>query len=103
MYRLLADHGHQMFPDGYLADLYTGSVKGRPTVAARVVATVMLLQAFEGLSDREAMTGLRWTCAGSLPIHAARICCPCRSAPRMSMTLANCSGRRCSRLRIAGP
>src|SRR6266567_3209856 len=34
----------------------------------------------------------------SLPIHAARICCPCRSAPRMSMTLANCSGRRCSRL-----
>ena len=64
LYRLLADHGHQMFPDGYLADLYTGSVKGRPTVAARVVATVMLLQAFEGLSDREAMTGLRWTCAG---------------------------------------
>ena len=64
LYRVLADHGHQMFPDGYLADLYTGSVKGRPTVAARVVARVMLLQAFEGLSDREAMTGLRWTCAG---------------------------------------
>ena len=54
LYRLLADHGHAMFPDGYFADLYSGAVKGRPTVAARVVATVMVLQAFEGLSDREA-------------------------------------------------
>jgi hypothetical protein len=45
LYRLLADHGHRMFPDGYFADLYTESVKGRPTVAARVVATVMPLQA----------------------------------------------------------
>ena len=64
LYRLLADHGHQIFPDDYFADLYAGSVKGRPTVAARVVATVMLLQAFEGLSDREACdrleVDLRW-------------------------------------------
>ena len=36
--------------DGYFADLYSGSVKGQPTVPARVVATVMVLQAFEGLS-----------------------------------------------------
>jgi hypothetical protein len=43
-----------MFPDGYFAGLFTESAKGRPTVAARVVAMVMLLQAFEGLSDREA-------------------------------------------------
>jgi hypothetical protein len=67
VYRLLADHGHQMFPDGYFADLYAGSVKGRPTVAARLVATVMLLQAFEGLSDREACdrleVDLRWQAA----------------------------------------
>src|SRR6266516_4080747 len=67
LYRLLADHGQTMFPDGYFADLYTGSVKGRPTVAARVVATVMLLQAFEGLSDREACdrleVDLRWQAA----------------------------------------
>jgi Transposase domain (DUF772) len=67
LYRLLADHGHRMFPDGYFADLYSGSVKGRPTVAARVVATVMLLQAFEGLSDREACdrleVDLRWQAA----------------------------------------
>ena len=24
LYRLLADHGQVMFPDGYFADLYTG-------------------------------------------------------------------------------
>jgi hypothetical protein len=70
LYRLLADRGPVMFPDGYFADLYTGSVKGRPTVAARVVATVMLLQAFEGLSDREACdrlgVDLRWQAAAGV-------------------------------------
>lgn len=70
LYRLLADHGHQIFPDGYFADLYAGSVKGRPTVAARMVATVMLLQAFEGLSDREACdrleVDLRWQAAAGV-------------------------------------
>ena len=54
IYRLLADHGQVMFPDDYFADCYTESKKGRPTIPARVLATVMVLQAFEGLSDREA-------------------------------------------------
>jgi IS5 family transposase len=67
IYRLLADHGHQMFPDGYFADCYTNSAKGRPTIPARVMATVMVLQAFEGLSDREACdrleVDLRWQAA----------------------------------------
>ena len=27
LYRLLADHGHQMFPDGYFADLFTESTE----------------------------------------------------------------------------
>jgi hypothetical protein len=70
LYRLLADHGHQIFPDDYFADLYAGSVKGRPTVAARVAATVMLLQAFGGLSDREACdrleVDLRWQAAAGV-------------------------------------
>lgn len=70
LYRLLADHGPVMFPDGYFADLYSGSVKGQPTVAARIVATVMLLQAFEGLSDREACdrleADLRWQAAAGV-------------------------------------
>src|SRR5437879_12845659 len=54
IYRLLADEGHRLFPDDYFADLYTDSVKGRPTIPARVMATAMVLQAHEGLSDREA-------------------------------------------------
>lgn len=54
LYRLLADHGQVMFGDGYFADLYSGSVKGQPTVPARVVATVMVLQASAGLSGRAA-------------------------------------------------
>jgi Transposase DDE domain/Transposase domain (DUF772) len=70
LYRLLADHGAAMFPDGYFADLYSGSVKGQPTVPARVVATVMVLQAFEGLSDREACdrleADLRWQAAAGV-------------------------------------
>ena len=67
LYRLLADHGHQMFPDDYFADCYSSSVKGRPTIPARVMATSMVLQAFEGLSDREATdrleVDLRWQAA----------------------------------------
>jgi hypothetical protein len=70
LYRLLDDHGHAVFPDGYLAYLYSGAVKGRPTVAARLVATVMVLQAFEGLSDRDACdrleAGLRWQAAAGV-------------------------------------
>jgi hypothetical protein len=75
LYRLLADHGRVMFSDGYFADLYTGSVKGRPTVPARVMATVMLLQSFEGLSDREACdrleVDLRWQAAAGTDVGAA--------------------------------
>jgi hypothetical protein len=75
LYRLLADHGQVMFRDGYFADLYTGSARGRPTVPARVVATVMLLQSFEGLSDREACDrlecDLRWQAAAGLDVGAA--------------------------------
>lgn len=54
IYELLADEGHRLFDDDYFADLYKDSVRGRPTVPARVLATTMVLQAYEGLSDREA-------------------------------------------------
>ena len=45
IYRLLADEGGRIFPDDYFADLYSSSARGRPTVPARVLATVMVLQA----------------------------------------------------------
>jgi IS5 family transposase len=70
IYRLLSDHGHRMFDDEYFADCYTESNKGRPTIPARVMATVMVLQAFEGLSDREACdrleVDLRWQAAAGV-------------------------------------
>jgi len=70
IYRLLADEGHRIFPDDYFADLYKDSQRGRPTVPARVMATVMVLQAFEGLSDREACdrleVDLRWQAAAGV-------------------------------------
>ena len=58
LYRFLADEGDRLFGDDYFADLYVRSRLGWPTVPARVVATVMVLQAFEGLSDREAVDRL---------------------------------------------
>lgn len=58
IYRLLAEHGERLFPEDYFADLFKRSVKGRPTVPARVMATVMVLQAHEGLSDQEAVDRL---------------------------------------------
>jgi hypothetical protein len=72
MYRLLAENGDQLFGDDYFADLFTRSRLGRPTVPARVVATVMLLQAFDGLSDQEACDrlafDLRWKAAAGLSV-----------------------------------
>jgi transposase-like protein DUF772 len=74
VYRLLADHGDALFSDEYFADLFKRSALGRPTVPARVVATVMLLQAYEGLSDREACDrlafDLRWKAAAGLTVGA---------------------------------
>jgi len=57
-YRLLADHGERIFPDDYFADCFKRSRLGRPTIPARVLATVMVLQALEGLSDQEAVDRL---------------------------------------------
>jgi hypothetical protein len=75
VYRLLAEHGDGLFGDEYFADLFKRSSLGRPTVPARVVATVMLLQAYEGLSDREACDrlafDLRWKAAAGLTVGAA--------------------------------
>src|SRR5438128_2525865 len=54
----LADHRHELFPDELFADLFL-SDRGRPSVPADVIATVMRLQALEGLSDRDAARALR--------------------------------------------
>ena len=54
----LADHRHELFPDELFEDLFP-SGRGRPSVPADVMASVMVLQALEGLSDRDAARALR--------------------------------------------
>ena len=69
----LADHRHELFPDDLFADLFP-SGRGRPSIPADVVASVMVLQALEGLSDREAERALRdrisWKVATGLALDA---------------------------------
>lgn len=54
----LADHRKELFPDEMFEDLFT-SRRGRPSIPADVVASVMVLQALEGLSDRDAARALK--------------------------------------------
>ncbi|MGQ0671146.1 MAG: IS1182 family transposase [Actinomycetota bacterium] len=54
----LAEHRHELFPGEMFADLFP-SGRGRPSVPADVIATVMVLQALEGLSDRDAARALK--------------------------------------------
>src|SRR3712207_5004860 len=74
VYAFLAEHRRQLFPDAMFADLFPSSL-GRPSVPADVVASVLVLQALEGRSDREAVEALtfdlRWKAACGLPITAA--------------------------------
>jgi hypothetical protein len=69
VYAFLADHRQQLFPPELFADVVRQG-GGHPSVPAEVVATVMVLQALEGLSDREAISALRrdiaWKVAGGL-------------------------------------
>jgi Transposase domain (DUF772) len=58
VYAFLADHRHELFPAELFADLARQG-GGHPSVPAEVIATVLVLQALEGLSDREAISALR--------------------------------------------
>jgi IS5 family transposase len=71
VHAFLAEHRTRLFPDEMFADLFpTG--RGRPSVPADVIATVMVLQALEGLSDREAcralQTNIAWKAACGLSL-----------------------------------
>jgi IS5 family transposase len=67
----LADHRRDLFPDAMFADLFR-SGRGRPSIPADVIATVMVLQALDGLSDRDAARALRdrisWKVAAGLAL-----------------------------------
>jgi hypothetical protein len=66
VFAFLAEHRQRLFPDEAFADLFPSGC-GRPSIPADVIASVMVLQALHGLSDRqtaEAVTfDLRWKAA----------------------------------------
>ncbi len=71
VYGFLAEHRLRLFPDEMFVDLFP-TKRGRPSVPADVIATVMVLQALEGLSDREAVrqleTNIAWKAAAGLAL-----------------------------------
>ncbi|HEY2195659.1 MAG TPA: transposase, partial [Actinomycetospora sp.] len=73
VFAFLAAHRFRLFPPELFADLFP-SRRGRPSVPPEVVATVLVLQALHGLSDREAVEALtfdlRWKAACGLAVTA---------------------------------
>ncbi len=71
MFAFLAAHRSELFPEEMFADLFP-SRRGRPSVPAEVMASVITLQALHGLSDNETVDAvtfdLRWKAACGLPI-----------------------------------
>jgi IS5 family transposase len=71
VHAFLAEHRRRLFPDELFADLFP-SGRGRPSVPGDVIATVLVLQSLEGLSDRDALqalrTDLRWKVAAGLAL-----------------------------------
>ena len=74
VFAFLAVHRRELFPDGMFTDLFP-SRQGRPSVPADVMATVITLQALQGLSDSETVDAvtfdLRWKAACGLPVTSA--------------------------------
>lgn len=73
VFRFLAEHRDRLFPDALFTDLFP-SGRGRPSIPAGVVASVIVLQSLHGLSDREATDALtfdlRWKAACGYPVDA---------------------------------
>ncbi len=74
MYAFLAAHRQVLFGDEDFADLFP-SGKGRPSVPASVMASVMVLQVLHDYSDAEAAEAarcdLRWKVACGFPLDHA--------------------------------
>ena len=74
VFAFLAGHRRELFPDELFADLFP-SGRGRPSVPADVMASVIVLQALHGLSDGETVDAvtfdLRWKAVCGLPVTAA--------------------------------
>ncbi len=73
VFALLAGHRRELFPESMFTDLFKPG--GRPSVPAEVIASVIVLQTLNGLSDAEAVEALtfdlRWKAACGLAVTAA--------------------------------
>lgn len=73
VFALLAEHRARLFPAELFADLFP-SGRGRPSIPGEVIASVIVLQALYGHSDREAVDALtfdlRWKAACGYAIDA---------------------------------
>ncbi len=71
VFAFLSEHRKELFPDEMFVDLFP-SPRGRPSVPADVIASVIVLQTLHGLSDSEttdALTfDLRWKVAVGWPL-----------------------------------
>src|SRR5947209_12665769 len=71
VFAFLADHRGEVFPPELFADLFASST-GRPSLPGEVAASVLVLQALQDLSDREAVAAvrcdIRWKVACGLPL-----------------------------------
>jgi hypothetical protein len=74
VFAFLAQHRRRLFPDELFADLFP-SGRGRPSVPAEVMASVIVLQTLHGLSDSETTDAvtfdLRWKAAIGWPLTQA--------------------------------
>jgi len=73
VFALLAEHRGRLFPAELFADLFP-SGRGRPSIPGEVIASVIVLQALFGHSDREAVDALtfdlRWKAACGYAVDA---------------------------------
>ena len=74
MFEFLAGHRQDLFPDVVFEDLFP-SGKGRPSIPASVMASILVLQSLHDLSDREtaeaARCDLRWKVATGMALDDA--------------------------------
>jgi len=67
LFAFLRDHRHELFDDGFQAELeamYRDTGAGREPVPPALLAMIVLLQSYLGMSDAEAVELTWWTCAG---------------------------------------
>lgn len=71
MFAFLADHRREVFPDDRFDDLFP-SGRGRPSIPASVIASILVLQTLHDYSDREtaeaARCDLRWKVATGMAL-----------------------------------